>query len=205
MNLNSAPHPALSEARPSIGSGLANTKQPSPPSRGRERAEGVWLFAIAIVVLVAVPASAGAATVCGTELRLSSRQDAALLGFARRVGLADPDAFREVADYFHARDALPPCYLTTHAAEDAGWRPGGDLWRVAPGDAIGGNRYADREHRLPAQWRGRYVEADLDYAGGHRGAHRLIFVRGIDERWLIFVSVDHYRHFARFAPASTFR
>jgi ribonuclease len=150
-----------------------------------------------------LPACASAAGVCGTDLHLSSPQDTALLNFARRSSLADPDAFREVAEYIYAHDALPPCYLTKRAAEDDGWRPGGDLWAVASGDAIGGNRYSDRERRLPAQWRGRYVEADLDYAGGHRGAHRLIFVRGMGESWLIFVSIDHYRHIARFIPAAT--
>jgi len=155
-----------------------------------------------VILLVLAPACTSAAEVCGAELHLSSPQDAALTTFARHVGLADPDAFREVADYIHAHDALPPCYLTKRTAEDDGWWPGGDLWLVAPGDAIGGNRYFDREHRLPAQWRDRYVEADLDYAGGHRGAHRLIFVRDMGDRWLIFVSVDHDRHFAQFAPVS---
>jgi len=157
---------------------------------------------IALFVTVA-PACASAADVCGTDLHLSSPEDPALLAFARRIDLADPDAFRDVAIYIHRHDALPPCYLSKRAAEDDGWHPGDDLWVVAPGDAIGGGRYSDREHRLPAEWRGRYIEADLDYAGGHRGAHRLIFVRGMGERWLIFVSTDHYRRFARFAPAPT--
>ena len=124
------------------------------------------------------------------------------MAFADRLHLADPDAFREVADYLHAHDALPPCYLTKRTAETDGWRPGDDLWRVAAGDAIGGDRYDDHEHRLPAQWRGRYIEADLDYAGGHRGAHRLIFVHSMGDGWLIFVSVDHYRHFVRFTPTA---
>ncbi|MGH7013821.1 MAG: ribonuclease domain-containing protein [Stellaceae bacterium] len=122
-----------------------------------------------------------AAEICGSDLHLSSPQDAALVAFARRLGLADPDAFRKVVDYLHAHGSLPSCYLTKHAAESDGWRPGDDLWSVAAGDAIGGDRYTDREHRLPAQWRGRYVEADLDYAGGHRGVHRLIFVRSMGE------------------------
>jgi hypothetical protein len=158
---------------------------------------------ISVVILLALtPVCARAAEVCGTSLHLTSPQDPALTNFARRVGLADPDAFREVADYVHAHDTLPSCYLTKRTAEDDGWHPGGDLWLVAPGDAIGGGRYFDRERRLPAQWRGRYVEADLDYAGGHRGAHRLIFMRGMGESWLIFVTVDHYRHMARFMPAA---
>ena len=155
---------------------------------------------IALFVTVA-SASAVAAEICGAALHLSSPEDQALLAFARRVDLADPDAFREVAIYVHDHDALPLCYLSKRAAEDGGWHRGSDLWAVTPGDAIGGGRYSDREHRLPAEWRGRYVEADLDYAGGHRGAHRLIFVRGIGERWLIFVTTDHYRQFTRFTPA----
>ncbi|MBU6507268.1 MAG: ribonuclease [Alphaproteobacteria bacterium] len=157
---------------------------------------------VAALVIAFVPAIAAAAEICGDDLHLSSPQDAALLTFAHRLDLADPEAFREVAIYVHAHGALPSCYLTKRAAENDGWRPGGDLWSVAAGDAIGGDRYTDREHRLPAQWRGRYIEADLDYAGGHRGAHRLIFVRGMGESWLIFVSLDHYRHFARFTPAA---
>jgi len=160
-----------------------------------------FLSIVIVALLALAPASAAAAEICGAALHLSSPEDQALLAFARRVDLADPDAFREVAIYVHDHDALPLCYLTKRTAEDDGWHPGSDLWAVAPGDAIGGGRYSDHEHRLPAEWRGRYVEADLDYAGGHRGAHRLIFVRGMGERWLVFVSVDHYRHFARFAPA----
>lgn len=160
------------------------------------------IVSLTVVLLLALSATPAAATeICGDDLHLSSPQDAALTDFARRVGLADPDAFREVADYIHAHDALPPCYLTKRTAEDDGWRRGGNLWAIAPGDAIGGGRFYDREGRLPARWRGRYVEADLDYAGGHRGAHRLVFVRDMDGPWLIFVTVDHYRHFARFAPA----
>lgn len=158
--------------------------------------------AIVAFVIALAPAVASAADICGSDLHLSSPQDTALLTFAYRLDLADPDAFREVADYLHAHGTLPSCYLTKHAAEDDGWHPGGDLWRIVAGDAIGGDRYADREHRLPVQWRGHYIEADLDYAGGHRGAHRLIFVRGMGEQWLIFVTTDHYRHLARFAPAT---
>lgn len=166
-------------------------------------AEWRFIAVIVILLLAFLCAHAAATEICGGDLHLSSPQDAALLTFAHRTGLADPDAFREVADYLHAHGTLPPCYLTKRVAENDGWHPGGDLWRIASGDAIGGDRYGDREHRLPAQWRGRYAEADLDYAGGHRGAHRLIFVRGMGGQWLIFVSVDHYRHFARFAPAAS--
>jgi ribonuclease len=146
--------------------------------------------------------TAAAAAVCAIALGLASPQDQALVTFARAAGLTYPAAFRNLADYLHddGGRALPPCYLTKRAAKADGWRPGQDLWAVAPGAAIGGDRFYNREGRLPRRWNGRYVEADLDYAGGHRGAHRLVFVRSMGEGWLFFVSTDHDRSFAAFAP-----
>lgn len=159
-------------------------------------------LAAAIIVLWS-GAGAAAATVCAAGAPLSSPQDAALVAFAKSAGLTFPEAFRALADYLHddGGRALPPCYLTKRAAQMLGWRPGRDLWAVDPGAAIGGNRFYNREGRLPQRWNGRYVEADLDYAGGHRGAHRLVFVRSMGEDWLLFVSTDHDASFVAFAPA----
>ena len=156
--------------------------------------------ALALLLLWTAPGAA--ATVCTAAADLSSPQDGALLTFAKRADLKYPESFRRLADYLHddGGTALPPCYLTKRAAESLGWRPGGDLWRVAPGAAIGGNRFANREGALPREWNGRYVEADLDYAGGHRGIHRLVYVRGMGERWLVFVTTDHEASFLAFAP-----
>jgi hypothetical protein len=146
--------------------------------------------------------TASAAAVCATALGLASPQDAALMAFARSVGLRFPEAFRNVASFLHVRRgrALPDCYVTKRRAERMGWQPGRDLWAVAPGAAIGGDRFANREGKLPRSWDGRYVEADLDYAGGHRGTHRLVFVRDMGEAWLIFVSTDHERSWLPFFP-----
>jgi hypothetical protein len=157
------------------------------------------LRALVLLFLTAVPCAA--AEICTAE-NISSPQDRALVAFAQRAHLAYPQAFRRIADHLHADGgaALPPCYLTKRAAEARGWRPGGDLWRVVPGGAIGGDRFDNREGRLPHQWNGRFAEADLDYAGGHRGADRLIYVRGMGERWLLFVTTDHDRSFVAFVP-----
>ena len=95
--------------------------------------------------------------------------------------------------WVHRTGRLPECYLTKRRAEERGWRPGSDLWRVAPGHSIGGDNFGNREGRLPP--RGRYVEADLDYAGGRRGAARLVFVRDSRGRWLQWITTDHYRTF----------
>ena len=160
-----------------------------------------WTFLF--FLFAAAPASAAA--LCGSGEPARSPQDPALVAFAHAVGIADAEAFRGVADYLHAHHgALPRCYLSKRRAEDLGWHPGGDLWQVAPGAAIGGDRFANREARLPARWNGRYLEADLDYAGGHRGIKRLIFVRGMgegEEEWLLFVTTDHERNFTAFVPA----
>jgi ribonuclease len=156
--------------------------------------------ALALALAIVLAGSAAAQGVCAAPAH--SSEDRALVLFATRAELAYPEAFRAIADYLHDDNgrALPPCYVTKREALRRGWRRGGDLWRVAPGAAIGGDRFFNRERRLPSRWNGRYVEADLDYAGGHRGAHRLVFVRGMGARWLFFVTIDHDRSFAAFAP-----
>lgn len=87
---------------------------------------------------------------------------------------------------------LPEHFITKQAARSLGWRPGSDLWRVKGlrGRSIGGDRFGNRERRLPDGGR-RWHEADLDYRGGHRGAKRLLYA----DDGLRMVTVDHYRSF----------
>lgn len=85
---------------------------------------------------------------------------------------------------------LPSKFVMKKEALALGWKPGKDLWSVnaLKGSSIGGDRFNNREGRLPRkQWR----EADLDYKGRHRGGKRLIFSSD-GERW---VTVDHYKTF----------
>jgi hypothetical protein len=88
--------------------------------------------------------------------------------------------------------SLPDTFVTKREARSAGWRPGSDLWRVTglKGKSIGGDRFGNREGRLPAGGR-KWREADLDYKGGHRGAKRLLFA----DDGLRMVTVDHYKTF----------
>lgn len=87
--------------------------------------------------------------------------------------------------------SLPARYVTKREAEALGWRPGDDLCRVARGRVIGGDRFHNRERRLP-EARGRsWREADLDFDCGRRGARRLVF----SSDGLIFVTLDHYESF----------
>lgn len=82
---------------------------------------------------------------------------------------------------------LPGKFIGKRQAQEAGWRPGKNLWHVLPGRSIGGDYFGNREGRLP---KARYAEADLDYRGGKRGGKRIVFSR--ESR---FVTVDHYQTF----------
>lgn len=129
-----------------------------------------------VAVLVAVPAWAGEA---------EWRQ------FAQSVGLRDVDGFVAAVSSLRANGRLPPRFITKSQAERLGWRPGDDLCRSAPGRAIGGDVFGNRERRLPSAAGRSWREADLDFACGRRGARRLLF----SSDGLIFVTIDHYETF----------
>ncbi|MCC7273713.1 MAG: ribonuclease [Alphaproteobacteria bacterium] len=129
------------------------------------------------------------ALACAATLALAGEPERR--AFARHHGLADIDGFVETLDHLDRTGRLPPRYLTKDEARRLGWEPGRDLWAVAPGRAIGGDAFGNRERRLPRLDRGTYREADLDYRGGRRNARRLIW-SGDGAR---FVTVDHYETF----------
>ena len=95
----------------------------------------------------------------------------------------------EVALYLHVFEELPPNYLTKSEARDLGWDSSkGNLWDVAPGCSIGGDHFGNREGLLPD---GSWYECDVNYAGGYRGAERLLF----SEDGMICYSGDHYNSY----------
>ena len=152
-----------------------------------------WLAGLLAALLLAVAVHADGPVVCGAAIDVPAERRAPLVAFAEQLGLKQVDAFVGTVTAIRRTGHVPACYLTRRNAERLGWRPGQDLWRVVPGAAIGGDRFLNREGRLPAG--GRYVEADLDYAGGARGARRLVFTdapRGARHLW---VTVDHYASF----------
>lgn len=115
-----------------------------------------------------------------------------LRGFAREMRLEDVDGFVATVEAIRATGRLPADrYLDKDDAERLGWRPGSDLCRVAKGKAIGGDRFSNREKRLPEASGRRWTEADLDYGCGRRNAKRLVF----SSDRLIYVTVDHYSSF----------
>jgi hypothetical protein len=111
---------------------------------------------------------------------------------AREMGLSDVDGFVETVRSVRETGRLPATrYIDKNAAAKLGWRPGDDLCRVAKGRAIGGDRFSNREGRLPAASGRRWTEADLDYDCGRRNARRLVF----SSDRLVYVTVDHYETF----------
>jgi ribonuclease T1 len=133
-------------------------------------------WALILCVLLAGPATA---------------DESRLRAFAREVGLADIGGFVETIDSLDRTGRLPPRYLAKEEAEGLGWKPGGDLCRVAPGRSIGGDRFGNREKRLPETKGRRWYEADLDFSCGRRGAKRLVY----SSDGLRFVTTDHYESF----------
>lgn len=98
----------------------------------------------------------------------------------------------EVAVYLTQYKSLPDNYLTKQEAERLGWNASaGNLWSVANGKSIGGNRYGNYEGLLPVS-RGRtWTECDIDYNGKRRNSKRIVF----SNDGLIYYTSDHYSSF----------
>ena len=99
----------------------------------------------------------------------------------------------EVALYLHAFSELPENYITKNDAMDLGWDSrAGNLWVVAPGMVIGGDRFGNYERQLPTAKGRKYYECDVDYEGGYRAnGRRIVF----SSDGLIYITFDHYDTF----------
>ncbi|MBO7674194.1 MAG: hypothetical protein J6S63_04220 [Atopobiaceae bacterium] len=99
----------------------------------------------------------------------------------------------EVAWYLHTYGHLPSNYVTKSEAEDAGWKTQGlSLWEACPGKSIGGDRFGNREGKLPKAKGRTWYECDIDYDGARsRNAKRIVY----SSDGLIYYTEDHYRTF----------
>lgn len=121
----------------------------------------------------------------------SSAGEAEIRGHARAQGLVDVAGFVDAVVTVRQRSKLPDRFLTKAEAQKLGWRPGEDLCDSARGRSIGGDRFGNRERRLPEKKGRKYFEADLDFACGKRGPKRLVW----SDDGLMFTTVDHYDSF----------
>ena len=99
----------------------------------------------------------------------------------------------EVAAYLYEFGHLPSNFITKDEAEDAGWKTGGrSLDEACPGKSIGGDKFSNREGKLPKAKGRTWTECDIDYHGEKsRGAKRIVF----SNDGLIYYTGDHYKTF----------
>lgn len=99
---------------------------------------------------------------------------------------------RKVISYVKQNHRLPEYYITKNEARKQGWNPSkGNLCDVLPGKAIGGDKFGNREGRLPDGEK--YFEADVNYHCGSRKADRIIFTRDGD----VYLTKNHYKSFEK--------
>ena len=98
----------------------------------------------------------------------------------------------EVALYISLYGKLPSNYIPKDDARALGWDSSkGNLWDVAPGKSIGGDRFGNYEGLLPKASGRKYYECDVNYGGGYRGAERIVF----SNDGLVYYTSDHYETF----------
>lgn len=122
-----------------------------------------------------------------------SEQDAAT---KTAVKVAENDTYTskdEVAAYIYEFGHLPSNFITKDEAEDAGWKiKGRSLDEACPGKSIGGDKFSNREGKLPKAKGRTWTECDIDYHGEKsRGAKRIVF----SNDGLIYYTGDHYKTF----------
>ncbi len=97
----------------------------------------------------------------------------------------------DVALYLITYGCLPENFITKSEARNLGWE-GGSVEKYAPGYAIGGDKFGNREGLLPRADGRQYYECDIDTDGENsRGAKRIVF----SNDGLIYYTEDHYETF----------
>ncbi|WP_343680242.1 ribonuclease domain-containing protein [Chryseobacterium arthrosphaerae] len=111
---------------------------------------------------------------------------------ATQVSIDELTEERKVISYVKKNHQLPDYYITKNEARKQGWNPSkGNLCEVLPGKAIGGDKFGNREGRLPEGEK--YFEADVNYHCGGRNADRIIFTGNGD----VYLTKNHYKSFEK--------
>ncbi|MGO1580298.1 MAG: ribonuclease domain-containing protein [Peptoniphilaceae bacterium] len=95
----------------------------------------------------------------------------------------------DVIDYIHLYKKLPDNYITKADAKDMNWSPSDYTY------VIGGDKFGNREGKLPKEKNRQYYEADVQegYSEENRGPIRIVY----SNDGLIFYTEDHYESFER--------
>ena len=100
----------------------------------------------------------------------------------------------QVALYIASYGHLPSNYITKNEAKAAGWVSSeGNLNEACPGMSIGGDKFGNREGKLPEKKDRKYFECDINFdkTDGYRGSERIIY----SNDGLIYYTGDHYNTF----------
>jgi len=142
----------------------------------------------------AEPSSEAASEAAG-QASASSQAAAAQSSAGGQSALAEDGSYTSKADvaaYLHTYGRLPGNFITKNDAKALGWDPSaGNLWDVAPGKSIGGDRFGNNEGLLPSASGRKWYECDIDYGGGTRGSRRIVF----SSDGLVYYTQDHYQNF----------
>lgn len=139
------------------------------------------LMALCLAGCVGENESAGHGDDAGTKETVSVEEDGTY------------DSKEDVAEYLSIYKKLPKNYITKNEARKLGWR-GGYLEPYAPGKTIGGDRFGNREKKLPNKSGRKYYECDIDTLGAKkRGPKRMIY----SNDGLIYYTEDHYNNFEK--------
>ncbi|MDC9590908.1 ribonuclease domain-containing protein [Xenorhabdus sp. XENO-10] len=102
--------------------------------------------------------------------------------------------YSSVAAYINKRHRLPPFYIQRGKAFQLGWDPKKrNLCEVAPGKAIGGDRYNRRDNKLPQKPNRTWFEANVDYQCGHGSKAKLIY----SSDGLVYLTDNQYKSFKK--------
>lgn len=108
------------------------------------------------------------------------------------AGTATIDGLSGADFYIKRYGYLPENYLSKEEALAVGWKQyKGNLRNVTSNGTIGGNIYKNKNKKLPDATGRVWYEADINYTGGYRNGHRILY----SNDGLIFATYDHYKTF----------
>ncbi|MCD8181008.1 MAG: phage head morphogenesis protein, partial [Firmicutes bacterium] len=109
-----------------------------------------------------------------------------------KAGTATIDGLSGTDYYIKYYGLLPENYLSKREARAVGWKSyKGNLRDVTSDGTIGGDIYYNDDAKLPVASGRTWHEADINYTGGYRNTHRILY----SNDGLIFVTYDHYETF----------
>ena len=154
----------------------------------------VWLSALLLIALILLNSLGGEAPEAPELPDTGSQSLTEVTEATDEAALPEDGWFysaESVSLYLQTYGKLPDNFITKDEARELGWE-GGSVEEFAPGYAIGGDKFGNREGLLPVAEGRQYYECDIDTDGqDSRGAKRIVF----SNDGLIYYTDDHYESF----------